>query len=1190
MTILAENNEIGESENTISVNNDENDEQTMILDMDELAIQIAPGKDFQPRSILYDNDCEELNFLKIYGGFKFQPTKRITYGARCKSELPRYDLRCAENITKLFYSYKKLVSKKLNSSIEICLKKRREEDQQITPRQALDNNFIKDLVTRNGATIPAEVDWERLIVILVKIKENRDISLDEARNEVSRERKIDLVSKDPITVARYLENLMGELFKYSFRSMSGPFYPHTVVDFFWRVEFQNRGSPHIHMLTWHKDAPKCEKDDVDNNKRCVEFIDKYITVSTPFDNNVREEVSIKNRDHDLKQVNIRYQIHYGFPWPILNETIILEPLEIDKIDENEKMRIKTNYFNIRQHLEEAYQVELYKSSRVETTLDMILSRVGISFDQYIYFLRWSISLAAVFLKRSCKDIMMNPYNKKIFVRHRANMDIQYVIDPYGCAAYISSYMLKSNATISRLLKNDVDELVNDNQSMCFWCSPESPEDEDDIDDDRNDEHYEEETELGDNGSETSSSEVYVDENSDRSQNETNRNYESNYFRVQLMLYLPWRSEEREVEIEDTFEKFNRNQHLIVRNRQMFENVEAENFDRAQEEVECEIQEHYERLIEDEMERIGEANNYLTDRRIMNDTRIPKTDMMNQRENNENMCLNEMYERKFGFHAGLQDELKGLQRQQQEQQNTELGNLCVPNRLNDQEYANVMQSLNNGQQINIANFLRSIRRKKTIFDLIVGGAGVGKRHLIKAIFQTFLREMDKSGDSSNPWKCYALLAAYTGKAAFNIKGSTLHTLFHLPLHAKEVAPMGGEMLNKIKKQFENVRLLIIDEISLVGCNLFRKINDRLIQIKGEKKPFCGISVILVGDFNQLSPVREPWVFENVMRQRNDALFAQALNTLGNKHVYGLSDEQIEMFDNRLVSNINTIPDDAIILCYTNDDGQGKDSNACRSALADLKTKTDLNDTACLPTKILFKLNCKYMITTNMKLNDGLVNGAVGDLKSYIKDDKADRPVLKRVYLDFGDADTCIEWDQQTIKKGTTYKIDRFQFPLTWAEAITIHKSQGQTYQKVAVNLNGVVQRALLFVALNRVTTLDGLYIFNSNPTGHKSIVSDRIRGLTRDKRNENIDEDERCNSTQLIRNMNSSSVTNKSFDIESNHFEKNEIKKLYNSIKNSNKVKINPDQFSEERLTGHGRSKEIAKINAIKRFSFKVINK
>jgi len=147
------------------------------------------------------------------------------------------------------------------------------------------------------------------------------------------------------------------------------------------------------------------------------------------------------------------------------------------------------------------------------------------------------------------------------------------------------------------------------------------------------------------------------------------------------------------------------------------------------------------------------------------------------------------------------------------------------------------------------------------------------------------------------------------------------------------------------------------------------------------------------------------------------------------VYGLSDEQIEMFDNRFVSNINTIPDDAIILCYTNDDvkkfnkekielsdgelieciavdnsyGQGKDSNACRNAFADLKTKTDLNDTACLPTKILFKLNCKYMITTNMKLNDGLVNGAVGVLKAFIRDDKADRPVLKRVYLDFGDAD-------------------------------------------------------------------------------------------------------------------------------------------------------------------------------------------
>ncbi|CAF0850160.1 unnamed protein product [Brachionus calyciflorus] len=148
---------------------------------------------------------------------------------------------------------------------------RREEDQQKTARQELDNNFIKDLVTRNEATMflrtirssPQYWEWKKMELnatirqlgcptFFITFK-NRDISLDEARNEVSRERKIDLVSKDTVKVARYFENRMVELFKYSFRSMSGPFYPDTVVDFFWSVEFQNRGSPHIHKLTWHKD-------------------------------------------------------------------------------------------------------------------------------------------------------------------------------------------------------------------------------------------------------------------------------------------------------------------------------------------------------------------------------------------------------------------------------------------------------------------------------------------------------------------------------------------------------------------------------------------------------------------------------------------------------------------------------------------------------------------------------------------------------------------------------------------------------------------------------------------------------------------------------------------------------------------------------------------------------------------------
>ncbi|CAF0955166.1 unnamed protein product, partial [Brachionus calyciflorus] len=320
LTLGAENNEIRDNENSSSANNNENDEQTMILDMDELAIQIAPETKQQCFCVLFDRVHNIVNGRN---------------GIECSIR----QLGCPS----FFITFS-----------------------------------------------PAEVDWEELIGILVKIKEKRDISLNEARNEVSRERKIDLVSKDPITVARYFENRMGELLKYCFRSISGPFNPHSVVDFFWRVEFQNRGSPHIHMLTWHKDAPKYEKGDLDNNKQCAEFIDKYITVSKPFDNIVREEDCIENLAYDLKQVNIRNQIHehkdnfkkidsetnirlckYSFPWPILTETIILEPLDRDKIDENEKMKIKTNYFKIRQHLEEAYQ--LCKSSRVETTLDMLLS-------------------------------------------------------------------------------------------------------------------------------------------------------------------------------------------------------------------------------------------------------------------------------------------------------------------------------------------------------------------------------------------------------------------------------------------------------------------------------------------------------------------------------------------------------------------------------------------------------------------------------------------------------------------------------------------------------------------------------------------------------------------------------------------------------------------------------------------------
>ncbi|CAF4366401.1 unnamed protein product, partial [Rotaria magnacalcarata] len=125
-----------------------------------------------------------------------------------------------------------------------------------------------------------------------------------------------------------------------------------------------------------------------------------------------------------------------------------------------------------------------------------------------------------------------------------------------------------------------------------------------------------------------------------------------------------------------------------------------------------------------------------------------------------------------------------------------------------------------------NFIKN--GDKQFFYFINGDADVGKSTLIKAVYQSILRLYNPL-PGSNPDSIRAALCAPTGKAAALIDGMTL-------------------------------QLLIIDEISMVGFTMFQHVDARLQQIMRTKKPFGGISVIVLGDFNQLRPVGDKYIFQ------------------------------------------------------------------------------------------------------------------------------------------------------------------------------------------------------------------------------------------------------------------------------------------------------------------------------------------
>ena len=149
------------------------------------------------------------------------------------------------------------------------------------------------------------------------------------------------------------------------------------------------------------------------------------------------------------------------------------------------------------------------------------------------------------------------------------------------------------------------------------------------------------------------------------------------------------------------------------------------------------------------------------------------------------------------------------------------------------------------------------KEEPIYAFLSGGAGVGKSVLITALYQTLYRHLNlKEGE--NPDDIRVLLCAYTGKAAYNINRVTISSAFHQKY--KQTNETSDE-LNSCRVKYRNLQVIIIDEISMVGKRLLNFIDTRLQQLTGTKKDFGGINIIAVGDFYQLKPVLDGWIFRD-----------------------------------------------------------------------------------------------------------------------------------------------------------------------------------------------------------------------------------------------------------------------------------------------------------------------------------------
>lgn len=383
-------------------------------------------------------------------------------------------------------------------------------------------------------------------------------------------------------------------------------------------------------------------------------------------------------------------------------------------------------------------------------------------------------------------------------------------------------------------------------------------------------------------------------------------------------------------------------------------------------------------------------------------------------------------------------------------------------------------------------------------LITGRAGTGKSTLL----DYFVNHTNKD----------VVVLAPTGVAAVNVKGQTIHSFFGFK---------PGITVDKVKKVYgpnselyKVIDIIIIDEISMVRADLLDCV-DKFLRLNGKNKSksFGGIQMAFIGDLYQLPPVvkgkerevfkthyNSPYFFdanafknfdiefvelEKIYRQ-TDEKFINLLNAVRNKSV---TTDDLNKINKRLDPDFEPNADDFYInLTTTNqlsDDINSKELEKLNSKLFTFEGKINGNfDKSYLPTDDVLnvKVDSQVMLLNNDR-EHRWVNGTVGKITAIKKDE--DKKAVVEVKLEDGNTVDVKrhKWDlSRVVYNGETKKLESevigsfIQYPLRLAWAVTIHKGQGKTFEKIIVDIgSGTFTHGQAYVALSRCTSLQGIVL-------------------------------------------------------------------------------------------------------------------
>lgn len=931
-----------------------------------------------------------------------------------------------------------------------------------------------------------------------------------------------LIEQYPVIVSRHFMIRVKALMM--FVRSNDQMFGGKLKDFWWRIEFQNRGSPHLHMVVWIENHPSFE------TPEGIRVLDEVCTCEMP------------SNDDELYNIVKKCQVHHHTPTCQKNNTDI------------------------------TCRFSFPRQTCIETRI------IAHSSDEFI-----RNGGRICLLKRRQEDRWVNNYNRTLLKLWQANMDIQPCGSNESIAYYIAKYISKTeptelNASIARAIQQIRREetnisrrlfkicmrLMNERQvsasecafrlchlnlressKQCVFLNTRKPEQRYKV------------LKFDESGHATG----YCANIFERYEKRPLEHQIYDFNNMSLMEYamtfqphyakrqennedsidqdayddIPLQKRKQLITLIDNSKMSVRNAPAVVRVPYFMATSDPENF-------------YYSLLLQympyrseqELLEGFNSTREAFLAREETLKTTSEHMETFRQRDRQLENAFNQIHAFDIldAEPIEMEEEIEEVMEQQ----------------MDDVQFQQTCQAMNVGQREIFQTITQSIRNqlegsshRERLF--ITGQAGTGK---------TFLFNLLKNQVNRCYGKQAVKVGALTGVAARLVGGLTLHSLLKLPVqkngkNVRDMPMLSGNYLRLMRQEWKNIEFFFIDEISMVPYEMLCMIDSRMKQLKNNIEPFGGINILVFGDLMQLPPVRGKQVFQQPerllpathfwrlltlvelkenMRQHSDTTFIDILNALRvgeltANHIASLMDKVNTNMDGEFAieralriypTNQQVNDHNRKVLEHFRSKGteifkiraQDQLVDASRPFRDDAHLDTiipnDINNTGGLSKELEIFVGANVMLRSNIDVSRGLVNGAIGFVTEIIwphfRRGQLYENDIPSVRIDFGrDGSHVIQ--PKAIQFPALYSYgtaERRMLPLILSWASTVHKMQGSTVDYAVVYLGPkLFAEGQAYVSLSRVRSLDGLRIEeldNSKLTGRKPCNNDALSEMDR----------------------------------------------------------------------------------------------